>query len=333
MPTPTTPTTSTKSHTTSRSFTYTYVHHSPSDPSKPTILFLHGFPSGAHDWAAQIQYFTARGYGALAPNLLGFGGTAHPLDLHAYEFKAMATDVVELLDRESIPKVVGVAHDWGSSMLSRLVNYFPDRFTKVAFLDVGYTSPGMSFSTEIVGMINGGLRASVGFEIFGYFLFMDEEGAGELMDQNPLSVMSLFYSNNAQAIKDNMGATGGFRKWVEEGKIADWEDWVDEDMISKFKDFFSPANGGFSAAKNWYSSQLHNVNEADEKELPQEAAVVKQPTLMITSDNIISSTADFAAQMKQNVPDLTVKKLSCGHWVMLEKKEETNELLREFIEG
>jgi hypothetical protein len=36
-------------------------------------------------------------------------------------------------------------------------------------------------------------------------------------------------------------------------------------MIAKFKDFFSPANGGFEAARNWYCAQLNNVNEADEK--------------------------------------------------------------------
>jgi hypothetical protein len=42
--------------------------------------------------------------------------------------------------------------------------------------------------------------------------------------------MSLFYTNNAQLIKDHMGATGGFRKWLEEGRIADFEDWVSEDV-------------------------------------------------------------------------------------------------------
>ncbi|PQE05376.1 Epoxide hydrolase protein [Rutstroemia sp. NJR-2017a BVV2] len=323
----------TKSHTTSRSLTYSYIHHPPTSPSKPTLLFLHGFPSGPHDFFAQITYFTSLGYGALAPHLLGYGPSSHPLDVRAYAYKPMVLDLIEILDREDIREVIGVGHDWGSAILSRLVNYFPERVTKLVFLDIGYSPPGWGFSREVVRQTNSGMREGVGWEGFGYFLGMEGEGVGGRMGGVPLSVMSLFYSNDAQVIKDNMGATGGFEKWLEEGKVAGFEDWVTEDMIAKFKDYFSPANGGFDAARNWYCSQLEGVNEGDEKELPPDAAMVKQPTLLITTDNIISAMADFPAQMKQLVTDLRVEKVGGGHWVMLERKEETNEVLRGFLEG
>ncbi|PQE09807.1 Epoxide hydrolase protein [Rutstroemia sp. NJR-2017a BBW] len=145
--------------------------------------------------------------------------------------------------------------------------------------------------------------------------------------------MSLFYSNDPQVIKDHMGATGGFGKWIEEGKVADFEGWVTEDMIARFKDYFSPENGGFDAARNWYVAPLEGVNEGDEKELSPDAAMVKQSTLLITTDNIISAMADFPNQMKGMVQDLRVEKVKAGHWVMIERAEEVNEILRGFLEG
>jgi hypothetical protein len=68
-------------------------------------------------------------------------------------------------------------------------------------------------------------------------------------------------------------------------------------------------------------------------ELPPDAAMVKQPTLLITTDNIISAMADFPTQMKGMVRDLRVEKLEGGHWIMLERREEMNRILGEFVEG
>ena len=104
--------------TTSRSFTYSYIHIRPttdsqSQTSKPYLLFLHGFPSSSYDWRHQIPYFQQKGYGIIAPDLLGYGGSSKPLDVKAYMGKDMAKDVYELLKSEGIEEnVFGVAHDW-----------------------------------------------------------------------------------------------------------------------------------------------------------------------------------------------------------------------------
>lgn len=53
---------------------------------------------------------------------------------------------------------------------------------------------------------------------------------------------------------------------------------------------------------------------------------------MISSDFYLSKSADMVGQMKSFVPDLTVKNVDSGHWIMLEKPNETNSLLEEFFE-
>jgi pimeloyl-ACP methyl ester carboxylesterase len=64
-----------KVYNTSNGVTYSYISQKPSNSSKPTILFLHGFPDSVYGWESQIDYFTKQGYGFIAPELLGYGGT------------------------------------------------------------------------------------------------------------------------------------------------------------------------------------------------------------------------------------------------------------------
>lgn len=108
--------------------------------------------------------------------------------MHLYKLKDMASDLHEILSLHSISashKAIGVGHDWGSLILSRLVNYYPELFKKLAFLDVGYIAPdGPAFNFQTVRAINAQIMEAAGFEIFGYFLFMDEEGSAELLDTN-----------------------------------------------------------------------------------------------------------------------------------------------------
>ena len=104
-----------KTFTTSRSITYNY-YFSPPSPSessaKPYLLFLHGFPSSSNDWRRQISFFKSRGYGLIVPDMLGYGGTSIPSDPMEYRGSLMAKDMIELLDKEGVQKVVSIGHDW-----------------------------------------------------------------------------------------------------------------------------------------------------------------------------------------------------------------------------
>lgn len=99
-------------YTTERALTYSYIHIPPQLPNTQCILFLHGFPSTSHHWRHQISFFVAKGYGILAPDLLGFGESSKPSELEMYKGKDMARDIVEIMIFEGVGVVVGVAHDW-----------------------------------------------------------------------------------------------------------------------------------------------------------------------------------------------------------------------------
>jgi len=103
-----------KTHTTTRGLKYNYFI-SPAKDAQPTLLFLHGFPSTSRDWQHQVAFFSARRYGVIVPDLLGYGGTDKPLAVEKYGLRLMSTDIVEILDAEKYTedsKVIAVGHDW-----------------------------------------------------------------------------------------------------------------------------------------------------------------------------------------------------------------------------
>jgi soluble epoxide hydrolase/lipid-phosphate phosphatase len=104
---------------TKRGFNYHYLSLLP-EPGKPTLLFLHGFPSTIRDWHHQIDYFSARGYGLIVPDMLGYGGTDKPTDVKYYILNGMSDDVINILDAEGIDKSFAIGHDW-SGLLSYLL--------------------------------------------------------------------------------------------------------------------------------------------------------------------------------------------------------------------
>lgn len=95
----------------SRGFNYHYFY-APAQGTKPTLFFLHGNPSTATDWERIVPYFTKKGYGALVPDMLGYGDTDKPTEAEQYVSSAMCRNLVDLLDHEGLDKVIAVGHDW-----------------------------------------------------------------------------------------------------------------------------------------------------------------------------------------------------------------------------
>ena len=82
---------------TKRGYNYHYFFSKPSE-SKPTLLFVHGFPSTSYDWHYQVEFFKKEGYGLIVPDTLGYGGTDKPTNPEEYRTKLLCQDIIEELD-------------------------------------------------------------------------------------------------------------------------------------------------------------------------------------------------------------------------------------------
>ena len=67
--------------------------------------------------------------------------------------------------------------------------------------------------------------------------------------------------------------------------------------------------------------------------MPTSAIHLSHPTLLIVSSNFITTTMNFPEQMRPVVADLTVEKVNGGHWLHLERADEVNTMLANFVDG
>jgi len=76
----------------------------------------------------------------IAPDLLGYGDTDKPRNIEAYDNTIIARQLIDILDHENVDTVIGVGHDWGSTVLSTTARLFTNRFEKLIFLSRAYVS-------------------------------------------------------------------------------------------------------------------------------------------------------------------------------------------------
>ncbi|TVY65715.1 Bifunctional epoxide hydrolase, partial [Lachnellula suecica] len=204
--------------------TYAYHYH-PSSNEKPTLLFLHGFPSTSHEWRYQTAYFSSKGYGILAPDLLGYGLSSKPLEVKKYLGSAMSADIIAILTREGLTSgnVVGIAHDWGTSLLSQLAFRYPSYFKQFVFISVPYQPPGRGMDIE---KVNAMTKKQIGYENFGYWLFFTHPEAGKLIGEKWESFFSLAYSEDAKNWTTDFAGTGAIEKFIRADRRFKVGDWV-----------------------------------------------------------------------------------------------------------
>ncbi|KAI9669695.1 MAG: hypothetical protein M1831_007391 [Alyxoria varia] len=172
---------------------YAYVHIPPQTKDKPYFFFLHGFPCTSYDWRNQIDYFSSKGYGIIAPDMLGCGSTEQPEDYKEYRLKKMEEEAVGILDAEGAEKVIGVGHDWGCPTLSRIANYHPERLIAYVFLAASYISPKTPFDIDGVNAMS---KEQMGVPVMEYWHFFNRDNEPEELLTKDVSfsfILARFY--------------------------------------------------------------------------------------------------------------------------------------------
>lgn len=96
---------------------------------------------------------------------------------------------------------------------------------------------------------------------------------------------------------------------------------------------FDPKNGGYGPALNWYKAQMANLNSQEKYTIPLKSLHIQQRTLAILGSR--DSTCVPAMQehlMRPHVRDLKVVIVDAGHWLQLQKSDDVNKIIKEFLE-
>ncbi|MES3002113.1 MAG: alpha/beta hydrolase [Pseudomonadota bacterium] len=120
---------------------------------KPALLLLHGFPQTHAIWhrvARQLE----QDYFLVMPDLRGYGDSAKApgLEDHSnYSKRAMAQDMVEVMEALGIERFLLCGHDRGGRVAHRLAVDHPQRVQKLCVIDIAptldmYAATNMTFA-------------------------------------------------------------------------------------------------------------------------------------------------------------------------------------------
>ncbi len=118
-----------------------YEDRSSTDPSG-TIVFMHGFPFNHSMWRYQLDYFSMN-YRCIAPDLRGFGGSAHldqPLPADHWTMDVFADDIAALLDHLKIDKADICGLSMGGYIAFALWRKHPKRIRRLILADTKATA-------------------------------------------------------------------------------------------------------------------------------------------------------------------------------------------------
>ncbi|EIW62589.1 alpha/beta-hydrolase [Trametes versicolor FP-101664 SS1] len=306
----------------SRGFTYHYFY-SPAASGQPTLLLVHGFPSSSYDWRRQVAYFQPKGYGILVPDLLGAGGTSKPDSADAFRFALIARDLVDVLDAEGLQTVVGIGHDWGSAVLSRLANLYSGRFHAFAWLALSYFPPAWQTS----GLADAGAMSTQ----FGYWEYLSRDDAFVMTEKNLDSFLLLAYPETPDHWHKSLAPLGKTQVWIEANRQTGLPDWLPQEEYDVMREIL--ANAGLKSVLNYYKAMVSGANAQDEKSIPSEAHMIQKPALFIASAcDPVCTAGGGKTVMAQYAPHATIVELDVGHWPHLEETEKVNLALEKWLE-
>ncbi len=108
----------------------------------PPLLMLHGYPQTHAMWH-RIAPLLAERFTVVCPDLRGYGDSSRPEttpDHAPYSKRAMAADMVEVMQALGHVRFALVGHDRGARVAHRLVRDHPERVSQVALLDISPTA-------------------------------------------------------------------------------------------------------------------------------------------------------------------------------------------------
>ncbi|MBU3739624.1 MAG: alpha/beta hydrolase, partial [Rhodoferax sp.] len=120
---------------------------------RPTLLLLHGFPQTHAMWQRVAQALD-RQFHLVMPDLRGYGDSGKPAsqpDQANQSKRAMAQDLVELMDALGVDRFGVCGHDRGGRVAHRLALDHPQRVSRLCVIDIAptldmYAATGFEFA-------------------------------------------------------------------------------------------------------------------------------------------------------------------------------------------
>jgi pimeloyl-ACP methyl ester carboxylesterase len=133
-------------HVTIHGHDVTY-RRSETDPSRPTILLIHGMAGNSRTWK-DVMPALSEDFNVLAPDLIGHGESAKPMG--DYSLGAFASGLRDLLAVLSIGPVTVVGHSLGGGVAMQLAYQHPELVDRLVLIGSGGLGREVSWLLRIL---------------------------------------------------------------------------------------------------------------------------------------------------------------------------------------
>jgi pimeloyl-ACP methyl ester carboxylesterase len=279
------------------------------NPSRQTIVFLHGFPEYWGTWHAQLDYF-AKQYRVIAPDLPGYNLSDKPQEQSFFEvpnlIQFMAKFIQGVAPQE---KIILVAHDWGGVIAWPIAAFFPQIIERLIILNAAHPS---TFTRE---MINNAEQRQ------------KSEYIHDLIAPDGVEKLS---ENEHQYLKDE--TFGGMR----EGTLNDLQHQAYQEVWTVL--------GAVNGMLQYYRAmpQLAPSEKASSDDIGGQVinpTQMKIPNIRISCPTLILWGEQDQAFVKENldgvekyVQDVRIKRFpDASHWLQHELPDEVNQEIDNFL--
>ncbi len=210
-----------------------------------------------------------------------------------YDIKTLCADVMGLIRAFGSERAVVAGHDWGAIILWNFALEYPDALSRLVALNVSFMPRLPKRPLELLTDAR-----------FDYIRFFQKRGDAEAaIEPDVDGFIRNAFTNNASR-----------------------KDMLSDEDLKVFADGFR-GPGGITPALEYYRNFDHNweitAHHAGKK--------VMTPALMLLAEHDPVARPEMADNISRYVPNVTVKRIDCGHWTQQEAPAETNSAILDFL--
>jgi pimeloyl-ACP methyl ester carboxylesterase len=295
----------------------------------PLVVLLHGFPQGAFLWRHQIDPIINAGFRVAVPDQRGYGSSSAPEDVSAYNIRELANDAAGIAPALGYDRFIVIGHDWGSLVAWHTALLHERTCRAVMGLSVPYTR-----ADDTDGFINPpGMD-----DRFWYMRYFQDPGVAEAELEADVrgSLLAMLHTLSAASpagswmaqlnhprnskLRDALVTTDSLPSWLTQEEF--------DDHVRLYE------RNGFRGPINWYRN-LAVMNDVTPELAGKKVA---QPCAFVAGaeDDVLQYIPgqSWVELMKPFLSDLQFITLieGAGHWVQLERPEETTQEILRFLE-